>query len=83
MTIKELRNYLNTLGQELDNIQVKLLSVRIDKDYHDIEISTLKQTKQQLIEHGLIFEVDQMDTFENLVLLDFDTMLDIEDYFNN
>lgn len=79
MTIKELRDYLNSLGSELDNIQVKLEGVRSNKDYQDMEISTLDQTKHQLLKYGLLFEVAGMDVYEILMPLDIDTMLDIEE----
>lgn len=57
MKIGELKEYLNSLPKGLDECAVKIQGIREDKDYVDLEITTLKQNKKQLIKYGLIFEL--------------------------
>jgi hypothetical protein len=79
MKIRELKQYLNTLSDDLEECEVKILNIRDNKDYVDLEISTLEQSKKQILEHGLIFEIDSFDVYDIAMKVDVSTMLDIEE----
>lgn len=79
MKIRELKQYLNTLSDDLEECEVKILNIRDNKDYVDLEISTLEQSKKQILEYGLIFEIDSFDVYDIAMKVDVSTMLDIEE----